>query len=184
MKKIIVIILTLVSFNSYSLGGYGSLSEPQKTVTTQIVSSLGLEDDENIKYKIYNDMSGVFKSGWNSIRFKLDDLKSSKFKGEYSKGVVEIAFNSKDQGTMFYTYVYKPEVKQIFVFKKQVRYGSKANFIAEFEKRKNKEGEYTVSHESDTYGLLQEKGTVDYEFFHIGNGAASLVYSSQRIINI
>ena len=183
MTKFILIIFSFVSFNSYALGGYNSLSESHKKVTKQIVATLGIEADKSTKYKIYDDISYMFNSDWHSMKFGLDELSSSKFKGENSKGIVELAFNSKDQGTVFLTYIYKPEIKQILVLKKQVRYGQKDKLIAEFERRKKEQDQYIVLHETDSYALLQQKGKVSYEFFHIGNSTASLVYSSQNVID-
>ena len=184
MKKALSLILIILSFNTYALGGYDSLTDTEKKLLTKIVNKLGIKADNDTKYKIYKANSYAFEGLWDAKMFNLNDLASSKLKDGQEKGFYEVAFNHKEQGTLFLTYIYKPEVKQIIVLNKQVRYGDKSLILEEFEKRKANEDKFSVTHEANNYGLLQVKGKVSYEFFHVGATAASLVYSSQTIIDI
>jgi hypothetical protein len=184
MKNLLTIILITFSFNIYALGGYDSLADVEKSLLTDIVNNLDINADNKFKYKLYKAHSFAFEGVWGSKAFRLNELAASKLKDGQEKGVYEVAFNHKDQGTVFLTYIYKPEVKQIIVLSKQVRYGDKSFILGLFEDRKMESEKYRVAHESDNYGLLQEKGKVSYEFFHVGATAASLVYSTQAVIDL
>ncbi|MFT5594623.1 MAG: hypothetical protein ACI8SR_003014 [Oceanicoccus sp.] len=94
-----------------------------------IVKQLGVTDTDNsIKMKIYNTSSFAFKGTWGSYWTGLTELSSSKFNDNNEKGVIEIAINNSESGTFFLTYFYKPEVKQIMLFTKQIRHTSKKHF--------------------------------------------------------
>ncbi|MDN2661836.1 hypothetical protein OW492_00425 [Psychromonas sp. 14N.309.X.WAT.B.A12] len=185
MKKIAAIIMCLFSFNSFALGVYDSLGEPQKTVLKSIVSQLGLVDKNNsIKTKIYNMSSYVFDGGWNSKWFGLDDLSGSRYVDGIEKGFIEVSINHAEQGTIFITYIYKPETKQIIVFTKQVRHGPKNLTLQIFEDNKSDKDSYVLSHEGANYALLQAKGLVNFQFYNIQSETGSLVYVAQGKIDL
>jgi hypothetical protein len=185
MKKLITIILLTLSFNSYSLGGYDSLNDTQKKVLKSIVSQLGIKDlDNSLKYKIYNNNSDSYSKSWNSYWLGLAELSASKLKDGKEKGFIEVMINNEEQGTLFLTYIYNHEVKQITVLSKQIRYSDKKLILDEFAKRKQNTDVYETKHETSNYGLLQEKGKISFELFHVGNDAASLVYNSYSIIDV
>lgn len=185
MKKILSLALCLLSFNSFALGGYESLTDVEKSALKSIVNQLGISDSDNsIKKKIHDTSSFAFEGQWGSYWTGLAELSASKYKDGTEKGVIEIALNSSKNGTIFLTYIYKPEVSQIIVFSKQIRHGSKKLLLDEFEKRKNDKEKYELRHEGDNYALLQEKGNVEFEFFHVSGGTGSLVYQSQRVIDL
>ncbi|KPM78619.1 MULTISPECIES: hypothetical protein [unclassified Pseudoalteromonas] len=185
MKKLLSLALCLLSFNSFALGGYDSLTDIEKKVLKSIVTQLGITDSDNsIKKKIYDASDYAFEGTWGSYWTGLEELSSSKYKDGAEKGVIEIALNNSKNGTYFLTYIYKPETSQIILFSKQIRYGRKKHLLDEFEKRKNNKEKYELRHEGDNYAMLQEKGKVDYEFFHVSGGTGSLVYQTQGTIDL
>ncbi|MEG3753104.1 hypothetical protein [Psychromonas arctica] len=185
MKVFAATIMCLFSFNSFALGVYDSLGEPQKTLLKSIVSQLGLVDKNNsIKTKIYNTSSFAFDGGWNSKWFGLNDLSGSKYEDDTEKGFIEVSINHADQGTIFITYLYKPETKQIIVFTKQVRHGPKNLTLEIFEENKSDKDSYVLTHEGPNYALLQLKGFVSYQFYNIQNETGSLVYTRQNKIDL
>jgi hypothetical protein len=185
MKKILSLALFLLSFNSFALGGFESLQDTEKQLLKSIVEQLGISDSDNkIKMKIHDATSFAFDGHWGSYWMGLNELASSKYQNGKEKGVIEISLNNSKSGTYFLTFIYKPEVKQIVVFQKQIRHGSKKQLLDEYEKRKANTEAYELRHESDNYALLQEKGKVDFEFFHVSGDTGSLVYSSQRVIDL
>lgn len=185
MKKIITFFLVILSFNTYALGGYNSLSDVQKKTLKTIVNQLGISDKNNaVKTKIYEKIDFAFASGWDAYWLGLNELSGSKYKDGLEKGYIELTLNSVDEGTLFFTFVYKPEAKQIILTSKQVRYGSKKRLLEVYEERKADKDKFEVRHESDHYAMLQKKGKVNFEFFHVGSNAASLVYTSQQYIDL
>ena len=185
MKKLLSLALCLLSFNSFALGGFESLTDIEKKVLKSIVKQLGITDTDNsIKKKIYDTSDFVFKGKWGSYWTGLTELSSSKFKDGNEKGVIEIALNNSELGIFFLTYIYKPEVKQIMLFSKQIRHGSKKLLLEEFEKRKTDKEKYKLRHEGSNYAMLQKKGKVDYEFFHVSGDTGSIVYQSQMAIDL
>jgi len=185
MKKLLSLALCLLSFNSFALGGYESLRDKEKKVLKSIVKQLGIKDSDNsIKKKIYDTSEFAFKGTWGSYWTGLSELSSSKFKDGNEKGIIEIALNNSESGTMFLTYIYKPGVKQIMLFSKQIRHQSKKVILDEFEKRKADKEKYELRHEGSNYAMLQEKGSVSYQFFHVVGDSGSLVYQTQRVIDL
>jgi hypothetical protein len=186
MKTLISILFLLtISINSYALGGYESLGDSVKTVTKTITKELGIVDADNmIKKKIYDEISYAFEGNWNAFWIGLNESSSSKLDDSNDKGVIEYIFNNEDQGTLLITFVYKPEVNQIIITERQIRYGNKKTLLEVFEERKNDESSYKIIHEKSNYAQLQKKGKVSYEFYHVGVEASSLVYLSQSIIDI
>ena len=185
MKKLLSLALCLLSFNSFALGGFESLTDNEKKVLKSIVKHLGITDTDNsIKNKIYNTSDFAFKGTWGAYWTGLNELSASKFKDGNEKGVIEVALNNSESGTFFLTYIYKPEVKQIMLLSKQIRHGSKKLLLAEFEKRKTDKEKYELRHEGSNYAMLQEKGKVDYEFYHVSGDSGSLVYQTQRVIDL
>jgi hypothetical protein len=185
MKKLLSLALCLLSFNSFALGGYESLTEQQQNVLKSIVKQLGITDKDNsIKFNIYNASTFAFDGDWSSYWTGLKELSSSKYQDGKEKGVIEIAFNNVEQGTIFLTYVYKPETKQIILFHKQIRHTGKKFLLEEFKKRKSDKETYEVRHEGSNYAMLQTKGKVDYELFHVKGDTGSLVYKGQLTIDL
>ena len=185
MKKYIPLLLCAISFHTMALGGFESLTETQQNVTKSIVNQLGVDDPDNtIKKEIYDTSSWAFDGQWGSYWTGLNELASSKYKDGKEKSVIEISLNNAKSGTIFLTYVYKPEARQIVIFQKQIRHGSKKLLLDEFAKRKADKEKYELRHEEDNYGLLQETGKVEFEFYHVSGDTGSLVYSNQRIINL
>ena len=185
MKKIISLALCLLSFNSFALGGYESFTDKDKRLLKSIVKQLGITDSDNsLKKKIYDTTNYAFEGKWSAYWTGLTELSLSKYQDGKEKGVIEIAVNNVEQGTIFLTYIYKPEAKQIIVFQKQIRHTSKKFLLETYEERKSDKETYEVQHEGDTYGMLQKKGKVNYEFFHIKGNTGSLVYQSQSTIDL
>ncbi len=185
MKYYLTFILLSLSFNTYALGGFGSLSESEQKSLESIVKQLGISDKNNtVKEKIYNSIDFAFNSKWNSYWLGLKDLSASKYDNGLEKGYMDISFNTADNGTLYFTFVYKPEANQIIVSSKQVRHTTRKTALDVYEERKSDTNKYEIKHETDNYALLQEKGKVSYEYFHIGSNSASLVYSSQLLINL
>ncbi|WP_436323027.1 hypothetical protein ACSEYT_01905 [Vibrio cidicii] len=185
MKYCIALVLMIFSFNSYSLGGYGSLTDVQQKTLESIVKQLGISDNDNkVKEKIYNRIDYVFKSQWNSYWIGLNELSASKYTDGLDKGYVDISFNSANEGTLYFTFVYKPEAKQIILSSKQVRHTTRQRALEVYEERKAKTEEYKLVYESDNYALLQEKGKVSFEYYHVDSNTASLVYSMQHSIDL
>ena len=185
MKKLLSLALCLISFNSLALGGFESLKDTEKKILKSIVKQLGITDTDNsIKQKIYNTSDHAFEGNWGSYWTNLTELSSSKFKDGNEKGVIELALNNSETGTYFLTYIYKPEVKQIMLLSKQIRHGTKKTLLSEFEQRKAKKEKYKLSHEGSNYAMLQKKGKVNYEFYHVSGDTGSLVYQSQSVIDL
>lgn len=187
MKKLLFLVLLLLSFNASALGGFESLSGSEKKLLKLIVERLGIEDKDNsIKQKIYDKSSFAFDGNWSSYWVGLNELSLSNYKDGKEKGFIELGINNPDNGTIFLTYLYKPEVKQIILNSKQIRYGTKKMLLDVFEERKSDKEKYVVKHESGNYALLQEKGQVSFEYYHVGASAdiGSLVYHGQVVIDI
>ncbi|MGF1818026.1 hypothetical protein, partial [Vibrio splendidus] len=145
----------------------------------------GIPDKDNkVKEKIYNSIDYAFNSKWSSYWLGLKDLSASKYNDGKEKGYMDLSFNNADEGTLYFTFVYKPEVKQIILSSKQVRHATKKIALEIYEERKANTEEYEVKHESDNYALLQKKDKVSFEYYHVGSKTASLVYSGQEIINL
>src|SRR5690606_37847700 len=81
MKKLLPFLLLLAfSSNAFALNLYDSLSEPQKSVLTTIVTQLGIKDDDNsIKEKLYNESSFIFEERWSSYWTGLNELARSNY---------------------------------------------------------------------------------------------------------
>ena len=185
MKKLFSLALCLLSLNTVALGGFESLTDTEKKVMKSIATQLGITDTDNsIKMKIYDASSFAFKGKWGSYWTGLTELASSKFKDANEKGVIEIAINNSESGTFFLTYFYKPEVNQIMLFTKQIRHTNKKALLDVFEERKAKKQDYNLKHEGSNYGMLQENGKVNYEFYHVSGGTGSIVYQSQTAIDL
>lgn len=187
MKKFLFLVVILLSFNASALGGFESLSESEQKLLKLIVERLGIEDKNNsIKQKIYDKSSFAFDGNWSSYWVGLNDLSLSKYKDGKEKGFIELGVNNSENGTVFLTYLYKPEVKQIILTSKQIRYGAKKTILDVFEERKSNKEKYVVKNESDNYALLQEKGQASFEYYHVGasTDTASLVYQLQVVIDI
>lgn len=186
MKKLLPFLLLLAfSSNAFALNLYDSLSEPQKSVLTTIVTQLGIKDDDNsIKEKLYNESSFIFEEGWSSYWTGLNELARSNYKDGKEKGFIELALNNSKHGTVFLTYIHKPEAKQIILVARQIRHGSSSLVLEEFGKRKADTDKYELRHESGNYALLQQKGKVSFEFFHVSGNTASVVYQSQVAIDL
>ena len=187
MKKLLFLIVLSLSFNVYALGGYESLSENEQKLLKSIVERLGVKDKDNsVKKKLYDTSLFAFDGNWSSYWVGLTELSLSKYKDGAESGFVELGINNSENGTVFLTYLYKPEVKQIILTSKQIRYGAKKTILDVYEERKSDKEKYVVKHESDNYALLQEKGQVSFEYYHVGasGDTASLVYQSQNVIDI
>ncbi|PWI32051.1 hypothetical protein DI392_17895 [Vibrio albus] len=185
MRKIITFLLVVFSCNALALGGYESLSDTQKKVIGKVTDQLGIKDTDNaVKKKIFDSIEFAFNSDWNSYWLGLNELSASKYKDEQEKGFVELSFSTSKEGTLFFTFIYKPEVNQIILSKKQVRYSSKSVVLGTFEERKADKEHYKIIYEKDNYALLQTKGKVDYEYYHVGTDAGLVVYEMQSTIDL
>lgn len=186
MKKLMpALFLLIFSGNAFSLSIYDSLSDSQKSVLKTIVAQLGIKDDDNsIKEKLYNESSFIFDQRWSSYWTGLNELARSNYQDGREKGFVEIALNNSEHGTIFLTYIYKPETNQIILVSRQIRHGSNSLVLEEFNKRKADTDSYVLRHESGNYALLQKKGKVSFEFFHVSGNTGSLVYQSQTAIDL
>ena len=187
MKVFYIALATLISINTYALGGYNSFSESQKKVLSSITERLGITDTDNsVKEKIFDSSNAAISGNWSANWTGLNELSRSKYKGEHEKGFVELAVNNENSGTMFLTYIYKPETKQILLITKQIRYVSKKTLLNIFSERKAKKNEYEVKHEEDGYALLQEKNKVSYEYYHVNGSdtSGSLTYHYQTSIDL
>jgi len=185
MRILVLIVAAIFSFNSYALGGYDSLTKSQQSVVKKIVEQLGINDTDNsVKYKVYEKIDYAFKGDWNTYWYGLTDLSASKYKDGKEKGFIEYAINNSEAGTLFLTFIHRPEVDQIIVMRKQVRYGEKTTILDAFEEKKADTENYKVTHEKDNYALLQKKGRVDFEYFHVGKSTASLIYADMSTIDL
>src|SRR5690606_12760120 len=146
MKKLLPFLLLLAfSSNAFALNLYDSLSEPQKSVLTTIVTQLGIKDDDNsIKEKLYNESSFIFEERWSSYWTGLNELARSNYKDGKEKGFIELALNNSKHGTVFLTYIHKPEAKQIILVARQIRHGSSSLVLEEFGKRKADTDKYEL----------------------------------------
>ncbi|WP_462158279.1 hypothetical protein [Pseudoalteromonas sp. GB56] len=184
MKKALLLALCIFNFQALALGGFDSLSSSEQQFINSVMDELGLKDsDSSAKMKVYDSISYVFEGSWDSYWLGLNELSASKYKDGLEKGLIEMSINNSNHGTIFLTFVYKPETKQIIIFNKQIRHGSKKTLLNEFEKRKA-DDKYKKQHEKDNYALLQEQGQVDFEYFHVTGDTGSLVYSSQLYIDL
>ena len=179
-----VVIALSINTNAIALGGFSSLSSAQQKIVNGIVSQLGIKSpDDKIKMRIYDEISYAFESNWNSYWLGLNELEASKYKEEKEKGVVEYVFNNESNGTLFFTFVYKPDVDQVIIFKRQIRHAGKSTILKLYEERKD-DKKFKVIHETDSYGMLQEKGKVRYQVYHVGTATSSLVYYQQAVVNV
>ena len=180
-------LLVLFTSQSFALGGYNSLDDPEKKLLNSIQEVLGFSDDKNhsVKYKIYNNIKFGFESNWNSYWLGPAHLGSSKLKKHDSSGQMELIINNKENGTLFDTFIYNEKTKQITIISRQVRYSSREEIVGAFENRKKDTKKYEIKHETDDYGMLQEKGYISYELFHISGSsiAGGLVYIGMTMID-
>ena len=181
----ITLIFFIFSFNGFALGGYGALPEVTQKALKSIVNQLGIIDNNNkIKEKIYDANSWIFEGEFGWYWIGLNDLSSSNYKDGKEKGYIELGINNGEYGTVFVTYMYKKEAKQIIITTRQIRYGSKNIVLEEYSKRKNSSEEYEVRHENDKFALVQEAGKVNFAYFHVSGDTGSVSYVSQRAIDI
>jgi len=185
--KTCVLIIFIIGFKTslFALGGFSSLSTPEQKTINIIVKQLGISNPSNeVKYKIYKSISFAFNSSWSNYWLGLNELSASKYEKGKEKGLIDYVFNNKDNGTLFFTFVYKPEVNQVVVFKRQIRHGEKSVILDLFEKRKSDTEVFEIRHDKDNYAMLQKKGIVSYQLYHVGASTASLTYYSQSIIDL
>lgn len=183
MKHFFAIFLLAFSSSSFALGGYSSIESGQQKILNTIQNDLGFKDDDSnsVKLEIYNNISWAFSDGWQARWFDLTELASSKIKNPSKTGFIELAVNSKDQGLGFFTFIYKPNVKQITLISKQIRHGSKSLALNKYQEDKKTR---LVDYENDSTALLHKKGYVDYEFFNVLGDTASLTFYSVSVIDV
>ncbi len=185
MRLLFLILSLTFTANTYALGGFDSLGESEKKILSQIEEQLGFKDPSNkIKSDIYNAISYVFESQWNSYWFGLTDLSKSKLTTDKNNGFYELTVNNKNNGTIFATFIYKPEVKQITIITRQVRHSTRKPVLERYQELKNNEAENKLIHETDNYALVRKKDYVDFSYFHLNSDTASVVYLDMRVIDV
>jgi len=166
-----------------ALDEYSSAHKTEKEVSKALLDELGAPTSIENERKIFSVLKHAFSSGnWDGHALYSDSLTSSKFK-DSAVTYVDYTINTSDRGIYSFSFIYDKKIGQILVSTKQFRYGSKDTALELFTDEKKKE-KNIVKHESDSYGLLQNDGYIDFTAVNLGADNGGVIYYSQVIINI
>ncbi|MFC3022312.1 hypothetical protein ACFODT_00390 [Vibrio zhugei] len=184
MRSLFILGLCLVSTATYANQAFDAIpSSAQKMVNT-VFKQLRIKDaSDKQKMALYQDAAVFLDDEWSGYLVSPTNL--NLFRAKTSPvTMIEVVLNTQEHGIVFLDYTYFPSHQQVYVAKKEIRYGDSKSAVAIYQKGKKDTKHMVLLNEGGNRANLKRKGALDYTTLNIDTPNGAVVYNSYSMIDL
>ncbi|MGO1296919.1 MAG: hypothetical protein ACTMIA_06355 [Vibrio sp.] len=184
MRSLFILGCCLVSTSTYANQAFDTIPSSAQTMVNTVFKQLHITETSNKKkMALYQDAAVFLADQWSGYLVSPTNLKLFSAENNPVK-MIEVVLNTQDHGIVFLDYTYFPSHQQLYVAKKEIRYGDSKTAVAIYQKGKKDTKHMVLLNEGGNRANLKRKGALDYTTLNIDAPNGAVVYNSYSIINL